>query len=72
MNNWTDKQNEAFNKIFNGLDADMTYSADALTMLKLNDANFVSLYERTTTITGEAEDVDLCKQRAIHLNCNDK
>lgn len=69
MEDWTNPQNEAFKNIFSAIQKkhDAIYRSDALTMLKLNDENFASLYKATNEITGDAEDIDLCNQRAIHL-----
>lgn len=71
MENWTDPQNESFGKIFDALkkQKNPTYTGDALTLLHLNDENFIKLYRDTTELTGEQEDVDLCHKRAIHLGC---
>lgn len=69
MGDWTNPQNEMFKNVFGALKRthNAVYRSDALAMLKLNDENFTQLYKDTTEITGDAEDIDLCNQRAIHL-----
>lgn len=69
MEDWTNPQNEMFKKVFGAIKQahNAVYRSDALAMLKLNDENFTQLYKDTTEITGDAEDIDLCNQRAIHL-----
>jgi hypothetical protein len=69
MEDWTNPQNEMFKKVFSSIQekTNAVFRSDALAMLKLNDENFINLWNQTTEIYGEAEDVDLCNQRAIHL-----
>ena len=69
MEDFTDKQNEAFKNIFGEIKKrPVNCRSDALTMLKLNDENFTTLFtDNDNEITGDAEDVELCNQRAIHL-----
>lgn len=69
MEDWNKPQNEMFSKVFDALKqkGNPVYKSDALAMLKLDNENFIKLYNDTTEITGEAEDIDLCNQRAIHL-----
>ena len=71
MKDWNKPQNETFSKIFDALKQkeNPTYKGDALTLLHLNDENFIKLYRDTTELTGEQEDIDLCIQRAINLKC---
>lgn len=70
-NNWSKPQNEMFNKVFDALKqkGNPTYKSDALAMLRLDNENFIKLYKDTVEITGDAEDIDLCMQRAVHLGC---
>ena len=72
MENWSKPQNESFNKIFDALKqkANPTYKSDALAMLKLDDENFIKLFKDTTEITGDDEDIELCRARALFLNCH--
>jgi hypothetical protein len=72
MEDWSKPQNESFSKIFDALKrkANPTYKGDALTLLHLNDENFIKLYRDTTEITGEDEDIELCRARALFLNCH--
>ena len=72
MENWSEKQNEMLGKIFGEIkkQTNPVWKSDALALLRLDDENFIMAYLDTTEITGEAEDIDLCNQRAIHLKIN--
>jgi hypothetical protein len=67
---WSKPQNEMFKNVFGAIQnkGNFVYKSDALAMLRLNDENFIDLFKATTEITGDAEDIDLCMQRAKHLN----
>lgn len=69
MENFSDKQNEAFGRVFNALKGKRNpiYKSDALTLLKLNDENFGKSFKDSAELTGDQEDIDLCMQRAKHL-----
>ena len=43
---------------------------NALALLHLNDDDFTKIYKDITEIIGDAEDIELCYQRAKHLNIN--
>ena len=72
MEDFNEKQNEMFKNVFGALKkvGNPTYRSDALALLHLNDENFTKMYKDTTEIIGDAEDIDLCYQRAKHLNIN--
>ena len=69
MENWSEKQNETFGKLFGAIkqQENAVYKSDAITMLKLNDENFTKLFKDTTEVTGDEEDIELVYRRAIYL-----
>lgn len=73
MEGFTDKQNEVFGKLFGEIkrQKNANFKSDAITMLKLDDENFTKLYiDPMNEITGEDEDIELCRARALFLNCH--
>jgi hypothetical protein len=69
MENWSDKQQDTFGKLFDALKSqkDPSYKTDAITALKMNGENFTKLFKDTVQFTGDQEDIELCLQRAKHL-----
>ena len=69
MKDFNEFQNKAFSGIFDELkkQANPKYKGDALTLLHLNDENFIKTFADTTELTGDAEDIELCNKRAEHL-----
>lgn len=72
MENWNKPQNESFSKIFDAIkiQANPANKVDVLTLMNLNDENFIRLYRDTAELTGDQEDIDLCMQRASYLGYN--
>ncbi len=72
MSDFTDKQNEVFKGIFGELKKRRpAFKTDALTMLKMNEENFSTLFlDIDNEVTGDEEDIDLVHKRAIHVKTN--
>jgi hypothetical protein len=70
MEEFSEHQNNIFGKIFKEIKKNKQYysRSEALTMLKLNDDNFTTLYkDPDNEVIGDDEDIDLVYQRAKHL-----
>lgn len=70
MKDFTDKQNEIFGKLFNEIKKqNPVYETDALTLLSMNDENFITIYnDPNNKLIGDDEDIELCHERALKLN----
>lgn len=69
MENASEFQNEMFGKLFKEIKKRPVFvRSEALFMLKLDDENFIILFnDPDNEIVGDEEDINLCYDRAKHL-----